>query len=373
MNQETNNPNNVNANMDQNGSNIVPPRQDTQIDSSLNYNSVQNIDNNTFSKETMIGSVNEPNNNLNQEINNNSGVIAPETINQVNYNELGHSVNNVEQTNTNNISEQSAVVNTNIPNYNNSNIQHQNNKSKIIIGVLIGAIVLLILSFIILIAVNNRQKSNPSNNDIVNTTQKESDETEVNDDVVENDSKENINQTEEKETTSNISSLDWKSGEFQLDGNSFKLNSDYSTLVSKGWSVDFKKYGYSNGYVLNHKDKLLSTLDLENSKFSDSRVTIGIVNLDTAAKDATECQFWAISVNNSYTKTPVDFVLPGGIKSGSTIKEVEKVYGVPESKNIYRAESSGYTVYTYEYDYSIYLKLTIYDTDGLKGFDYKMY
>ena len=37
-----------------------------------------------------------------------------------------------------------------------------------------------------------------------------------------------------------------------------------------------------------------------------------------------ECQYWAITVDNSWSDTPVEFVLPGGIKYGSTLEEIEK-------------------------------------------------
>ena len=77
---------------------------------------------------------------------------------------------------------------------------------------------------------------------------------------------------------------------------------------------------------------------------------------------------------NSWSDTPVEFSLPGGIKYGSTIEEIESVYGKPvEEDDIYRSESLKYTEYEYVYDFDIYLTLTIYDDGGLKDFSYKTY
>lgn len=167
---------------------------------------------------------------------------------------------------------------------------------------------------------------------------------------------------------------DWKSLEFILAGQKYKLNTDYKNLIDNGWSVDFAGLGYADGYILNKNDKTYSTTDLENEDYSDARVNIGFINLGESARDVSECQFWAISVDNTYTDTPVDFELPGGIKNGSTLAEVEAAYGIPEDENdIYISDSLGYRVYSYSYDYEIHFDLTISDTEGVTGFDYKIY
>lgn len=185
----------------------------------------------------------------------------------------------------------------------------------------------------------------------------------------------NTTKTPIQTTTSSNAKLsdDWTSGEFAIEGKPYKLNSDYSTLVDNGWYIDLVEMGYSDGYILNKNDKTYSTVDLYNDDFEDADVSIGFINNGDGAKDITESQFWAINVDNSYSDTPVEFELPGGIKTGSTLAEIEAVYGKPEEDDIYRSDDLGYTNYSYVYDYSIYLDLTVYDDKGLVEFDYKIY
>lgn len=180
--------------------------------------------------------------------------------------------------------------------------------------------------------------------------------------------------TNKQNTTTEELSDDWKSLEFILAGQKYKLNTDYKNLIDNGWAVDFAELGYADGYILNKNDKTYSTTNLENEDYEDADVNIGFINLGESARDVSECQFWAISVDNAYSDTPVDFELPNGIKNGSTLAEVEAAYGIPEDENdIYISDSLGYRVYSYSYDYEIHFDVTISDTDGVTGFDYKIY
>lgn len=188
--------------------------------------------------------------------------------------------------------------------------------------------------------------------------------------------------TEEKDsskTTETTTSSDWKSGEFVFDGIKYKINDDYKKYVDNGWSVDLSKYGYEDGYILNKNDKTSSTVTLTNSEKYDEKtyVNIGFINLSDSAKDVTESQVWAISVDNvGNYRTKVDFELPGGIKYGSTLAEVEAAYGKPEDESdIYRSEDLKYTSYTYSSreKNTPQLRLVIYDEEGLVEFDYKQY
>lgn len=169
-------------------------------------------------------------------------------------------------------------------------------------------------------------------------------------------------------------SANWMDCEFAIEGKKYKLNDSYKTYTQDGWYIDLEKMGYSDGYILNKKDKTYSTIDLLNEKFEDSNISVGFINNGENAQDITECDIWAINVDNSYSDTPVNFELPGGVKNGATLAEVEAVYGKPESENeIYRSEDLGYTKYSYEYDYSIYFELKVYDEGGLAEFGYKFY
>ena len=87
--------------------------------------------------------------------------------------------------------------------------------------------------------------------------------------------------------------------------------------------------------------------------------------------DIKKCKIWNITINNRFAKNPVSFALPGGIKEGSTLKEVVKAYGKPN--DTYRSDDLGYWVYTYSSDYDKYYKLEIDDKKGVIGMTMQFY
>lgn len=187
------------------------------------------------------------------------------------------------------------------------------------------------------------------------------------------DDKEDSDDKKESTSTTKLSA-DWKSAEFTLDGKAYKINEDYTKFKANGWYIDLKDAGYEDGYILNKNDKVYSTIDFLNDKFDDADVNVGFINLGETAKDITECQVWALTVDNKYSDTPVEFILPGGIKYGSTLAEVEAAYGKPtDEDDIYRSEDLGYTTYTYDNELEPQLRLTIWDEGGLTKFEYKIY
>lgn len=189
------------------------------------------------------------------------------------------------------------------------------------------------------------------------------------------DSKEE-SKTDSKENTTATApaSSDWKSAEFTFDGKSYKINDDYTKFKANGWYIDLTKAGYEDGYILNKNQKVYSTVNFLNDNYKKANVRVGFINLGEKAVDITETQIWAITVDNKYSDTPVDFTLPGGIKNGSTLAEVEAAYGKPTDENdIYRSEDLGYTTYTYDNDLEPELRLTIWDEGGLTKFEYKIY
>ena len=119
--------------------------------------------------------------------------------------------------------------------------------------------------------------------------------------------------------------------------------------------------------------KVIGTIDIENPNF-DAEVTIGFINDTDSTKDITECSIWSIDVDNAFVdedEKPVSFTLAKGIHNGSSLQDVINAYGEP--KDSYRADSLGYWTYTYQDEYSIYFKLTIYDDKGVTAFSYDMY
>ncbi len=121
---------------------------------------------------------------------------------------------------------------------------------------------------------------------------------------------------------------------------------------------------------MNSGDKVTGTIDLKNKTY-DSEITVGFINTDKKAKDIKKCKIWTIDINNRFAKNPVTFDLPGGIKSGSTLKEVEKAYGKPN--DTYRSDDLGYWVYTYSSNYDRYFKLEIDDKKGVIGASMQLY
>jgi hypothetical protein len=164
-------------------------------------------------------------------------------------------------------------------------------------------------------------------------------------------------------------SNDWKDLEFTMDGKAYKLFFDFTQLKDNGWDFDLSDYGYDS-YIMNSGDQITGTIDLENSKY-DSEITVGFINTDKKQKDIKKCKIWTFDINNRFAKNPVTFTLPGGIKEGSTLKEVVKAYGKPE--DTYRSDDLGYWVYTYSSNYDMYFKLEIDDKKGVIGMSMQLY
>lgn len=253
-----------------------------------------------------------------------------------------------------------------------------NNKSSVkgsTIAIIILSIVVVVLLLVVIVGgvmflFNSASKEIVENDTTVNEV-----ETEVPDTTNAIDT----NSTSNDINTGNVSneapttlSNDWKNTEFALNGQNYKIHFDYAQLQNAGWTFDLADYGYSNGYIMNHNDKVSGTISLENPNY-DARVSVGFTNTSETPKDILQCQIWTIDVDNSFAKKPVTFNLPNGIHNGSTLEEVVAAYGQPEEDNKYRSDSLGYWTYTYQDGYDKYLKLTIYDDKGVTAFSYDVY
>lgn len=164
-------------------------------------------------------------------------------------------------------------------------------------------------------------------------------------------------------------SEDWKDLEFMMDDEVYKLFFDFKQLKDNGWDFDLSDYGYDS-YIMNSGDQIHGTIELDNTKY-DSKITVGFTNTDKKQKDIKKCKVWTIEIDNRYAKNPVSFDLPCGIKSGSTLKEVEKAYGKPDET--YRSKDMGYWVYTYSSDYKMKLRLEIDDKEGVIAMTMHLY
>lgn len=234
-------------------------------------------------------------------------------------------------------------------------------KNNNLIILIIVAVIVAILVFVVVTAVTSKSKDKDKTNDTNQTEEKNDNEDKDNDQNKEDD--------ENEENESTVLDGDWKTMKFSFDGKTYTLMSNFSEISKNGWTLDTT---YLEGDSLESMYKTYTSISLVNPKYSDSDISVGLINKTDAAKKYEDCEFWSISVSNEWIDTPVDFSLPGGVKYGSTLAEIEAVYGKPETDNIYRSETLKYYEYTYETD-DIVLDLTIYDETGLMEFNYKYY
>lgn len=87
----------------------------------------------------------------------------------------------------------------------------------------------------------------------------------------------------------------WEDMSFFFDGHEYSLPFAYSEIEANGWTFDIADYGYEDGYVMNAGDQTYESIELKNPDYPDVTVKIGFVNLDSSAKDITECDIYAFS------------------------------------------------------------------------------
>lgn len=185
----------------------------------------------------------------------------------------------------------------------------------------------------------------------------------------------NTDQTQNQGTTGTVSD-DWKDMEFIFDGVKYKIPVAYSELVANGWSFNLADYGYPNGYILNPRDTVSSTIDLVNPKYNEQlSCNVGFINNGSAAKDILECDVWAFGLDIAYGTDKLDNVpdmaIAKGIKMGSTAQEVEAAFGTTD--DVYESTELGYKVYEYQVDYNLHMKFTIYNDYGVTSIEFQRY
>lgn len=159
----------------------------------------------------------------------------------------------------------------------------------------------------------------------------------------------------------------WKKEKFSLAGEIYELMTDYKVLEEDGWLIKDKA-----DKTLKANEKIYLEVELEHEKYKDSKVVVGLINEKTEESKYQDCKYWAIRVSNDWSETPIEFSLPGGVKYGSTVEDVEKAYGKPKEDDIYYSEVLKYYEYIYEIDETL-LTLVIYEDRGLVEFEYKSY
>lgn len=145
-------------------------------------------------------------------------------------------------------------------------------------------------------------------------------------------------------------------------------------IAANGWTFDIADYGYEDGYVMNTGDQTYESIELENPDYPDVTVKIGFVNLDSSAKDITECDIYAFSLDTCYGFDQVDAFPIMSVSGGLTIgmDEQSAVAIMGECDDVYEAEE--YNSYSYQdEEYNRHLDFEVNDENGITYFDLTYY
>lgn len=151
-----------------------------------------------------------------------------------------------------------------------------------------------------------------------------------------------------------------------INGEKYNIYDTYNKFKANGWTSEEEEE------VVAEKAKT-SIIEINHEKYKGNEILISMINQDNKEKDISECGVWSIKIDNYKKDYPIEFILPGNIKNGSTIDEIIKAYGKLDEDNIYRSEQSGYTKYHYKDETNSYLDLVVYDDLGLRTFTYMRY
>ena len=222
------------------------------------------------------------------------------------------------------------------------------NKRKAIISYIAIAIIFLIIGIIVGIIID-KNNSNDVENNVLNN------EYEGNRNGVVGGSNPNI----------------WKECKFTIEGIEYQLLNSYNKFLENDWSLDLVAQGYGEGYKLDVGKKTGSNIKITKNNNLNVEVYLGLENTSENEIDITESSIYYFKLDNTYTDTPITFVLPGGIKNGNTLAEVESIYGRPQNEDyINRVDELYKTIYTY-YDNGIKFLITVDDYRGVIGFEYE--
>ncbi|MFV0399204.1 MAG: transglutaminase domain-containing protein [Oscillospiraceae bacterium] len=147
------------------------------------------------------------------------------------------------------------------------------------------------------------------------------------------------------ESTGKLSS-DPYSFQFQLDGVVYSLPADYSQFEAEGWKND----EFASNTLASRKKTLG-----EQVKKGDEVVTLGLVNTGSSEVRYNKAMVSKITLDDYYAKKGAELLFPGGIKIGSTEKEVLAAYGEPTDTIETKSQKSFY----YEKDVYSTLRITI--------------
>jgi hypothetical protein len=122
-------------------------------------------------------------------------------------------------------------------------------------------------------------------------------------------------------------SSDWKAMQVQLDGHVLTLPCEFSEIEVLGYVLDLSDYDEED-CILEPNYYTMIAISIRNS--DGDTVKLGFMNNTDEAKKLNECQVCEIKAEWSRTGEAPDIVLPGGITWGTSLEDVEAIYGAVE-------------------------------------------
>ena len=177
-----------------------------------------------------------------------------------------------------------------------------------------------------------------------------------------------------EEATPDDASADPSVPELTIDGESYTLPFAYSLIKDK-FTFDLSEYGYEDGYMMQPKESVSTTIKLQNKNYDEDFVFLaGFENKRDEEADIKECDIDSVSVNifNCKTTEYPDMKIPGGIGWGSSLDSIMAVFGNPSFDPEYNEETGCYK-YKYNFNNSVVYVLYISNLSGLRGFEMDIY
>ncbi len=162
--------------------------------------------------------------------------------------------------------------------------------------------------------------------------------------------------------------------ELTIDGESYTLPFEYS-LIKNDFTFDLSEYGYKDGYIMQPKESVSTTVRLKNNSYDEDFVFLaGFKNSRDEEADIKDCDIDSVSVKIFDCKTTnyPDMKIAGGIGWGSSTDSVLAVFGKPVSEPEYNEETGCYK-YKYNFNNSVVYVLYISNLSGLRGFEMDIY
>lgn len=125
---------------------------------------------------------------------------------------------------------------------------------------------------------------------------------------------------------------EWTSFQFELEGVIYTLPLKYSELEANGWVLENEDLAEEmfevNTYTLVYQT-------LVNSNKENCEISVQLANLDSEERAAKDCYISGIQYTaNQWTENTVIY-FPGGLTSGSTMADVQALYGETEDTTVY--------------------------------------